>query len=189
MDKTLKTVQTVCKVCKIFAEIAFVMLVVIASVCAFAAIGIGAGSIDVFKIGGVSIIGEAMQQSAVTPEMMLAVLVSAAIVSAAEAVVAKFVNVYFKHELKAGTPFTFEGAKEMLRLGIIAIAVPLGASIVSAIVYAVMTVGSGTGNEFEIDVTLGIGIVFLMLSPLLKYGAELNEKAKQTEVKDEEDNL
>ena len=41
MDKTLKTVQTVCKVCKIFAEIAFVMLVVIASVCAFAAIGIG----------------------------------------------------------------------------------------------------------------------------------------------------
>ena len=42
MDKTLKTVQTVCKVCKIFAEIAFVMLVVIASVCAFAAIGIGA---------------------------------------------------------------------------------------------------------------------------------------------------
>ncbi len=87
MDKTLKTVQTVCKVCKIFAEIAFVMLVVIASVCAFAASGIG------------------------------------------------------------------------------------------------------TGNGPENDITLGIGIVFLMLSPLLKYGAELNEKAKQTEVKDEEDNL
>lgn len=189
MGKSLKTVQTVCKVCKIFAEIAFVMLVVTAALCAFAAIGIGAGSIDVFKIGSVSIIGEAMQQSAVTPEMMLAVLVSVAIVSAAEAVVAKFVNVYFKHELKAGTPFTFEGAKEMLRLGIIAIAVPLGASIVSAIVYAVMTVGSGTGNEFENDVALGIGIVFLMLSPLLKYGAELNEKAKQAEVKVEEDNL
>ena len=55
--------------------------------------------------------------------------------------------------------------------------------------FAEEMVSGGTGNGPENDVTLGIGIVFLMLSPLLKYGAELNEKAKQTEVKGEEDNL
>lgn len=119
------------------------------------------------------------------------------IIIAAEAVVAKFINVYFKHELKAGTPFTFEGAKEMLRLGIITIAVPAGASLAATIVFDIMAAGSGLDSEFNFEISLGMGLMFLALSPLLKHGTELRLRAKNAEEKlaeskpadSEEDNL
>ena len=140
-----------------------------------------------------------LQQSGVTQEYVTAVLVCMTIIVAAEAVVAKFINVYFKHELKAGTPFTFEGAKEMLRLGIITIAVPVGASLAATIVFDIMAAGSGLDSEFNFEISLGMGLMFLALSPLLKHGTELRlraqyaeEKLAETEVKpadSEEDNL
>ena len=40
------------------------------------------------------------------------------IVCAGQAVLAKFAETYFKNKLQAGTPFTFGGAKELLRLGV-----------------------------------------------------------------------
>lgn len=199
MSKSLKTVQTVCKVCKVLAEIAFVLLVVGAVLVLACGIFIGAGKMDALMSSGALVLDEMLQQSGVTQEYVTAVLVCMTIIIAAEAVVAKFINVYFKHELKAGTPFTFEGAKEMLRLGIITIAVPAGASLVATIVFGIMAAGSGLDSEFNFEISLGMGLMFLALSPLLKHGTELRlraqyaeEKLAETEVKptdSEEDNL
>lgn len=129
MSKSLKTVQTVCKVCMVLAEIVFVLLVVGAVLMLACGIFIGAGKMDALLSSGALALNEMLQQYGATQEYVTAVLVCLTIIIAAEAVVAKFINVYFKHELKAGTPFTFEGAKEMLRLGIITIAVPAGARL------------------------------------------------------------
>lgn len=199
MSKSLKTVQTICKVCKVLAEIAFVLLIVGAVLVLACGIFIGAGKMDALMSSGALVLDEMLQQSGVTQEYVTAVLVCMTIIIAAEAVVAKFINVYFKHELKAGTPFTFEGAKEMLRLGIITIAVPAGASLAATIVFDIMAAGSGLDSEFNFEISLGMGLMFLALSPLLKHGTELRlraqnaeEKLAETEVKpadSEEDNL
>lgn len=198
MSKSLKTVQTVCKVCKVLAEIAFVLFVVIVALMLAAAIFTGTGNFDALLLSGGVVLDDMLQQTGVTQDYMVAVFVCLTIIIAAEAVVAKFINVYFKHELKAGTPFTFEGAKEMLRLGIITIAVPVGASVISAIYLTVVTADSGDWN-FSVKISLGMGLMFLALSPLLKHGTELRlraqyaeEKLAETEVKpadSEEDNL
>ncbi|HCQ73824.1 MAG TPA: hypothetical protein DIT84_03370 [Clostridiales bacterium] len=197
MSKSLKTVQTVCKVCKVLAEIAFVMFVVIVALMLAATIFTGTGKLDALVSSGGVVLDDMLQQTGVTQEYVTAVLVCMTIIIAAEAVVAKFINVYFKHELKAGTPFTFEGAKEMLRLGIITIAVPVGASLVATIVFGIMAAGSGLDSEFNFEISLGMGLMFLALSPLLKHGTELRLRAQNAEEKlaevkpadSEEDNL
>ena len=199
MSKSLKTVQTICKVCKVLAEIAFVMFVVIVALMLAVAIFTGTGKLDALLLSGGVVLDDMLQQTGVTQDYMVAVFICMTIIIAAEAVVAKFINVYFKHELKAGTPFTFEGAKEMLRLGIITIAVPAGASLVATIVFGIMAAGSGLDSEFNFEISLGMGLMFLALSPLLKHGTELRLRAKnaeeklaETEVKpadSEEDNL
>lgn len=196
MSKSLKTVQTVCKVCKVLAEIAFVLFVVIVALMLAAAIFTGTGNFDALLLSGGVVLDDMLQQTGVTQDYMVAVFVCLTIIIAAEAVVAKFINVYFKHELKAGTPFTFEGAKEMLRLGIITIAVPVGASVISAIYLTVVTADSGDWN-FSVKISLGMGLMFLALSPLLKHGTELRLRAQYAEEKlaeskpadSEEDNL
>ena len=196
MSKSLKTVQTVCKVCKVLAEIAFVLFVVIVALMLAAAIFTGTGNFDALLLSGGVVLDDMLQQTGVTQDYMVAVFVCLTIIIAAEAVVAKFINVYFKHELKAGTPFTFEGAKEMLRLGIIAIAVPSAASVISAIYLTVVTADSGDWN-FSVKISLGLGLMFLALSPLLKHGTELRLRAQYAEEKlaeekpadSEEDNL
>ena len=196
MSKSLKTVQTVCKVCKVLAEIAFVMFVVIVALMLAAAILTGTGYFDTLVSSGALILDDAIMYSGAAQEYVVAICVAIIIVFSAEAVVAKFINVYFKHELKAGTPFTFEGAKEMLRLGIIAIAVPSAASVISAIYLTVVTADSGDWN-FSVKISLGLGLMFLALSPLLKHGTELRLRAKNAEEKlaeskpadSEEDNL
>lgn len=196
MSKSLKTVQTVCKV---LAEIAFVLLIVGAVLMLACGIFIGAGKLDALLLSGGLVLDDMLQQPGVTQDYIVAVFICFTIIIAAEAVVAKFINVYFKHELKAGTPFTFEGAKEMLRLGIITIAVPAGASLVATIVFGIMAADSGLDRTFNFEISLGMGLMFLALSPLLKHGTELRlraqyaeEKLAETEVKpadSEEDNL
>lgn len=109
MSKSLKTVQTICKVCKVLAEIAFVMFVVIVALMLAATIFTGTGNFDALVSSGGVVLDDMLQQTGVTQDYMVAVFVCLTIIIAAEAVVAKFINVYFKHELKAGTPFTFEG--------------------------------------------------------------------------------
>lgn len=183
MSKSLKTVQTICKVCKVLAEIAFVMFVVIVALMLAATIFTGTGNFDALVSSGGVVLDDMLQQTGVTQDYMVAVLVCMTIIIAAEAVVAKFINVYFKHELKAGTPFTFEGAKEMLRLGIITIAVPVGASLAATIVFGIMAAGSGLDSEFNFEISLGMGLVFLALSPLLKHGTELRLRAQYAEEK------
>ena len=191
MSKSLKTVQTVCKVCKVLAEIAFVLLVVGAVLMLACGIFIGAGKLDALLLSGGVVLDDMLQQTGVTQERMVTAFICLTVMLVAEAVVAKFINVYFKHELKAGTPFTFEGAKEMLRLGIITIAVPAGASIIAAIYLTIVTADSGDWN-FSVKISLGLGLMFLALSPLLKHGTELRLRAQYAEEKpadSEEDNL
>ena len=96
---------------------------------------------------------------------------------------AKFAENYFKNELKAGTPFTFAGAREMLRLGILTLAVPTGCAVAGSIVEGIaagfMNIEKVSAMDMYFDGawSIALGVMFIAVSLLCRYGAEVTENA------------
>ena len=92
----------------------------------------------------------------------------------------KFAEIYFSNELEVGTPFTYDGAKELLRLGLIGLILPLCVSAISSIAF---TVTKLFWPILEPDAliespSIGIALIVIIISFILKYGADLEEKAQ-----------
>lgn len=104
-------------------------------------------------------------------------MTGAMIVCIGQAVTAKFAECYFRHELTAGTPFTLSGAKELLRLGVLTICLPLGTMILGQIISGVVAEFIGCGEAFKLDGgdSVALGVMFIVMSLLCQYGAELRE--------------
>lgn len=105
------------------------------------------------------------------------------ILCAGEAVLAKFAEVYFKNELRAETPFTLAGAKELLRLGILTLAIPTGCavagSIIEGIIAGFMKVEQAAMDMyFDNEASIVLGMMFILGSLLCRYGAELMDGTK-----------
>ena len=88
---------------------------------------------------------------------------------------------YFEFELKEGTPFTDNGAKKIKELGILVIAVPIVASVISSIIYLILRATLHDVGEFDIDfkISLSFGLFLLFLSAVFRYGASLKNKEEQ----------
>ena len=136
------------------------------------------------KIGGVNIYGMIAQETgvSVSPAMVYTALGCAIITCLSETILAKMAMNYFSRELADGTPFTFRGAKELKRLGLLTIFLPLGVAFVCAIVFGAVTVMS-TGSELskntQINVgtgtSIGLGIGMLIVSVFCRHGAETQQ--------------
>ena len=121
MSKTLNTIQTISKVLKVISMIVFVASIVGAVCCA-----LGCTLLFALKdtsIGGMTITSLIEKEGTSFAEGILA-MITAIISCIGSAIVAKFAHNYFTNELEAGTPFTYDGAKELKRLGIMWIAFP-----------------------------------------------------------------
>lgn len=171
MSNTLDTVQKFFKAGKIVTTIGFVCSIAGAAGCIIGAIVLKAAGIDS------EITEMVMSTDGMNFETAFASCIAGLIVCAGAIAASYFGRKYFKNELEAGTPFTFEGAQEIRRLGIITIAVPLGAEILSSIVYEIMAaVMNGVGeSQVAGDASVVLGIVLIGLSFVFKYGAELRE--------------
>lgn len=88
-----------------------------------------------------------------------------------------FADLYYEHELIAGTPFTKEGVKELKRLGLIYIIV---SSLAMALIYIDM---ASLGESFQLlDISeIWIGLSFIVFSFFAEYGVELEEKCDELE--------
>ncbi|MDO4467896.1 MAG: hypothetical protein Q4C49_12990 [Bacillota bacterium] len=100
------------------------------------------------------------------------------IICSLEVNLARSARKYFRNELKAGTPFTFEGVEELKRLGIRIIVLPIVAVIIANIVHKSMCyyfkdVATMHINSFVVG---RAGLLCIFLSCIYKYGAELVEK-------------
>ena len=104
------------------------------------------------------------------------------IVCAGQAVLAKFAETYFSNELQAGTPFTFGGAKELLRLGVLTLVIPTGCSVLGSIAEGI---AAGFWNaekaamqdlSFDNGASIVLGVMFLPGSLPCRYGAELTQQ-------------
>ena len=175
MSKSLKTIQTLAKIGKGISTIIFIFSI-IGTVAALIAVSALAGLKDI-QLDGKTVVS--MVEATGTNFVTLIFTSATAIFSCiGSAIVAKFAMIYFANELEYGTPFTYDGAKELLRLGILAIAVPAVISIVSAIAFIITKLFWPPLAEMENSspISIVIGIMLIVMSIVFKHGAELEEK-------------
>lgn len=80
---------------------------------------------------------------------------------------------YFEKEIEEGTPFTLNGAKMVLRLGIIYIVIDLVSDILVAIFESIFTFSQG---KIESISSFEVGLCLLFFSLIFSYGSDLLEK-------------
>ena len=122
-SKTLKTIQTLCKVGRILSKITFIICIVGAALCVAGIISLALIP-EGIKFDGLTIQGLVQKHAGVSVNTCYAAMAAGIALCAGGAVLAKFEELYFKRELASGTPFTFDGAKELIRLGVLTIAIP-----------------------------------------------------------------
>lgn len=179
--KTLKTIQTLSKTGKILCKIIFILCVV-----GFAGCILGISTLacipEGLKLGGVTIHGIVEKSSDISMGACYTAMAAGIVLCAGEAVLCKIAERYFKHELEAGTPFTFEGAKELMRLGICTICIPITTAVISGIIYGIMSSFFSGVNELHLgnSVSIGLGIMFIITSLICRHGAEISQKKEVT---------
>ena len=158
--RSLKTIQKLSSLGSILSKIAFILSVVGFCGC---------------------IAGLIANEYGRAAESVAAALCGWVFVCTGKAVLAKFAECYFKNELRAETPFTLAGAKELQRLGILALAIPLGSSLLGSIAEGLaagfLNTETATAMDlyFDNEASLVLGLMFLLGSLLCRYGAEQKE--------------
>ncbi len=171
--KTLKTVQTLAKVGRVLSKIVFIFCVIGFCGCVIGIIGVAAGG-HVFLLFGTPLEEVIVNEAGMTAGTLYASMTAGLILCAGEAVLAAFAEHYFKREAQDGTPFTAAGANEMMRLGVLAIAIPLGAQILAAIAHVIIKTAMEGVEPLNLDAygSVGMGIMFILTSLICRYGAE-----------------
>ena len=177
---TLKTIQTLSKIGKIVSKIIFICCIVGFCGCLVGMISLAVGA-PALKLGGVTLESVLQNEAGKTTGTLYAELAAAMILCAGEGVLAKFASRYFERELSDGTPFTSGGAKELLRLGILSICVPIGVRIAEQIVYAILkqVMTDVAPQDFDPAGSVAIGVTMLIAALLCRYGAELTAETEE----------
>lgn len=170
---TLKVLGKLARLGKVLCRIAFVCCIVGFCLCGAAIASLALG-LEPLRLSCVTINGLIFTETSVSMTMMYAAVITVMILCASEAVLARFALSYFQRALSDGTPFTFGGAQELKRLGILTICLPLGAQVVSEIVYAALT--HGAAKIFSLRLSFGgpvlLGALLIAASLLCRLGAE-----------------
>ncbi len=174
-SKTLKAIQVLAKIGKVLSKIVNICCIVGFCLCAVGIICLALMDTNGVQLGGVTIQGVIEANSGMSKAAIYTATAAAAVFTAAEAVLSQFAYIYFKRETDDGTPFTKRGAKELMRLGILAIVLPVCAAVICSI-------GVAAVSRFYPDVAVlqknsftfaGLGVMFIVSSLFCRYGAEL----------------
>ncbi len=170
--KILNTIQKLSKIGKILSKIMFIFCIVGFCGCIVGILSMMIGA-PTLKFGGVTLKSILNTEAEVSVSTVYASMTVGMILFAGEAVFAKFSEHYFKRELADGTPFNLGGAKEMQRLGILMICIPIGTQIVAEIVHAVMeqTIQGIAPLRLNNSGSVALGVMFLVISLICQYGA------------------
>lgn len=177
--KTLKIIQTLAKIAQVISKIVFICCIVGASGCVLGIISLASG-LESLKIGGVTLKSIIQNEAGYSVGTLYTHMAASIFLCAGEGVVAKFADVYFKRELERGTPFDIVGSKELFRLGVIAVFVPLGALILAKITQGIMSHALADVEALNLDgwSSVGTGVALIIISLLCRLGAE-QEHAEQ----------
>lgn len=174
---TLNVIQKLSKIGKVLSRIIFIFCIIGFCGCVVGILSMALGA-PTLKIGGVTLESILSMEAGATTGTAYSAMAAGMILCAGEAVLAKFAEHSFGCELADGTPFTFAGAKEMQRLGILTLCLPIGTQIVAEIVHAVMeqTMQGVAPMQLDNGGSVALGIMFIVLSLICRYGAELHEE-------------
>ena len=182
MDKDLKTIQKLAKAGKVLSRIYWIFCIIGVVGCLVGIASLIMGVDQLLKIGEVTIYGILKDESGMTLASMYAAMGAGIISCIGGMIPAIFAERYFKNELKAGTPFTYEGAKEMKRLGVLSIVVPLVSTMLAELVIVVIGNKLGAAGNISISpdnsLSISFGIGLLIMSMIFRYGAGLEGKEK-----------
>ncbi len=182
MSKSLSILQTIAKVAKIVCKVVFIL-------CIVGGVGslIGLLALVVFGPSLVGGLGHQFENEAALLSSISG-CIAGAITCAGEVVLARMGERYFDRELEAGTPFTKDGAKEIFRLGIASLIVSVATSIASGIVFGIFWIfePSLSAEELSSGISIGTGLVCLLLFVIFSYGAELREQIPTEKAEEEE---
>ena len=178
--ESLKTIQKLSKLGKILSKIVYVFCLVGLILCIVGGLGL-IFIPETFEIANIKIHGLIDSNFNFSKEIIYAALIIGIIELACEMYISKQSQKYFEYELEEGTPFTEEGANKIKRLGLIVIFIPLVASFISALGFEIAKQAMNFTGKLDInfDISLTLGIAFLILSAIFKYGSSLKIENKE----------
>lgn len=168
-SKNLKIVMGICRVLGILAKIGLIFCIIGAVACA---VGL---SVLVISNNIQPLENDYLVNAGYDFNSALATCIVGIIACVGGIIVEKLCCNYFNMVRETGTPFTKESAESFRSLGIFVICVPIVLSIISAIVFAICKVSVKT-IDLSFESGIPSGIVMLLFSFVLGYGAELTEK-------------
>lgn len=174
MSKTLSNILTVFKVARIIAKVVFICCIVGGAGCLL--------GLTLLPLAGGLLPAELLAEEGLTLSSACLACATGLVVCVGEVLVAFWAERYFQNVLTAGTPFTFEGAKESFRLGVASLIVSGATSVaVGTVSFCFLLFASPAVSELEGDMSLSLstGLFFLFLSLIFKHGAELRAPAAE----------
>lgn len=178
--KTLETIQTLAKIGRVLSKIVYIGCIIGVAGCIVGMVSLPFADTGAIKIGGMTLYGLMVNRAGMEPRGLYPLMTGAMLVCIGQGITAAFAQRYFKRELAAGTPFTLDGAGELLRLGILTVCVPLGALLMAQIASAIVAELVGCGETFKLEGgdSVALGVMFMVMSLLCRHDAE---RAAQTE--------
>ena len=166
MSKSLSNILTVFKVIRILAKVVFILCIV----------G-GVGSLIGLVMLPFShlLSPEALSDFGIESAGGYSVCIIGLITCVGEAYFAFAAEKYFRNVLNSGTPFTFDGAKECFRLGLVSIIVSVAVSVAAGIVLGIASLLSASAQEIDVNLSFSLttGLFLIFISMIFKYGAEI----------------
>ncbi len=177
--KTLNTIQTLSKIGKVISKIIYICCIVGFCGCVVGIVAMLIGS-RAANMGGETLQSLLFSEAGIGVGTIWTAIAVGMILSVGEFFVARMAYRYFHNELKAGTPFTAEGAKELMHLGVSIIWIPIVSTILALVAQEVIAqfmtnVEAVTVDGFDHVV---LGVMFIFISLLCHHGAELREKSE-----------
>lgn len=170
---TLDIIQIIARIGKILSKIVNICCIVGAVLCCVGIITLSLLPRSL-QLGGVTIHGLVDLSEEVSMGTAIAAMAVGLIMCVGEFIVSQKAVSYFSQELEEGTPFTFSGAASLMKLGRYAVIVPIVTVIVAGITHGILSALMENVGEFHYDSvdTISLGIMFVVLSFICKYGAE-----------------
>ena len=179
--KSLKTIQTLSKIGKIISKIVYICCMVGIIGCAVGIVALSIGG-NVLVLDDVAL-NDVLYNEAVSTGTSLAALVTGLILCTGEYIVARMAYRYFDHELSVGTPFTLEGSKELMRLGIIVIVIHIVSAVFAQVAQGIISAMMENVEALTLESgdSVALGVMLIIISVLCRYGAELvaNQASKE----------
>lgn len=181
--ETLDKIQKITKVCKTLSKIAYVTCFVAGIICAVSIICLAVIP-DVFKIGGVTIRGIIEKSDDMSLSTTYSSLAVGILYCIGYRILFKYAYKYFNNELKSGTPFSIEGAKELNTLGLYTICIPIIVNFTAQVVCEIMKRTMSDIVDFSPSnyTSIILGLVIIVVGLICRYGAETtNQKEDNNE--------